>query len=115
MSLRHNRKSMKRYSLHYNGRCPDCAKLAEWNRRLDWLGRFDRTTEPSVQGTPEVGDIHVVDHRTNKLYTGAYATRVVCWNVPAYWGLAVLLTIPFVFRRMAQRKPGCNGDSCALG
>lgn len=26
-------------------------------------------------GTPEFGDIHVVDHRTQTLYSGAYATK----------------------------------------
>ena len=44
---------MKRYSLHYNSQCTECARLAELNRRLDWLSRFERTTVPSTLGTPE--------------------------------------------------------------
>jgi len=105
---------MKRYSLHYNSHCTECARLAELNRRLDWLSRFERTTVPSTLGTPEVGDIHVVDHQTGKVYSGAYATQVVCQNIPAYWGAALLMKIPFVFRRVARHKPGCNGESCTV-
>ena len=104
---------MTRYILHYNNRCQDCVRLAQWNRRLDWLGRFQRTTEPSPMGIPEVGDIHVVDTRDNRVFSGAYATQVVFANIIAYWPLALLMKIPPVFRRVASRKPGCNGDSCA--
>jgi hypothetical protein len=104
---------MARYILHYNNRCKDCARLAQWNRRLDWLGRFERTTEPSPIGIPQIGDIHVVDKQKNTVFSGAYATQVVCGNIIAYWPLAMLMRIPSVFRRVASRKPGCNGDSCA--
>jgi hypothetical protein len=103
---------MARYTLHYNSHCVDCRRLAEWNRRLDWLACFDRTTNPSVLGIPEIGDIHVIDHQTQKVYSGAYATKVVCRNIPAYWCVALVLSLPFVFERVARRKPGCNGEHC---
>jgi hypothetical protein len=65
-------------------------------------------------GIPQVGDIHVVDTRDNRVFSGAYATQVVFANIVAYWPLALLMKIPLVFRRVASRKPGCNGDSCAI-
>lgn len=105
---------MKRYSLHYNSQCADCTRLAELNRRLDWFGRFERTTTPSALGLPAVGDIHVVDHQTGKAFSGAYATRLVCENIPAHWGAALLMKIPFVFQFIARKKRGCNGESCAI-
>lgn len=103
---------MRRYTLHYNSRCQDCVRLAEWNRRLDWLGRFERTTQPSPMGIPDIGDIHVVDHQQATLFSGAYATLVVCQNIPVYWPLAALMKVPFVFRKVASQKPGCNGERC---
>jgi hypothetical protein len=106
---------MIRYTLHYNSRCQDCVRLAECNHRLDWLSRFERTNEPSPMGAPEIGDIHVVDQQNSQIFSGAYATQVVCQNIPAYWPLALLMKLPFVFKQVAQRKPGCNGDRCAIG
>ena len=104
---------MARYTLHFNVGCPDCVKLARWNARLDWLNRFERSTNPSPNGMPEVGDFHVVDTRTNVIFSGAYATKVVCLNIPLYWPMAALLSIPFVFQRIEQSKPGCNGNTCS--
>lgn len=105
---------MKPYTLHYNPQCSDCVKLARWNQRLDWLNRFERTVAPSSLGLPEPGDIHVIDNQTGQVYTGAYATRVVYSQLPASWGLALLLKLPFVFRRLSQRQPGCNGSTCEM-
>jgi hypothetical protein len=105
---------MKRYTLHYNSQCSECARLAQWNRRLDWLSRFERTTAPSVLGTPDVGDIHVVDDESGNVFSGVYATQVVFRNIPALWPMALVMKLPFVFRRAARRKPGCNGETCAL-
>ena len=44
---------------------------------------------------------------------GVYATQIVCQNIPTYWGVALLTTLPGIFKRVARQKPGCNGDSCA--
>lgn len=105
---------MRRYTLHYNSLCQDCVRMGVWNKRLDWLVRFQRTSEPSPMGMPEIGDIHVVDHRTATIYSGAYATERVCRNIPAYWPMALLMLLPFVFNKFASRKPGCNGNSCTI-
>lgn len=96
---------MARYTLHYNSHCQDCVRLARWNRRLDWLNRFERSTDPSPMGTPDIGDIHVVDHRNATICSGVYATHLVCRNIPAFWPMALLLKIPFVFNTMARQKP----------
>jgi hypothetical protein len=109
----HPRGIVARYILHYNERCQDCVRLAQWNRRLDWLGRFERTTASSPMGIPQIGDVHVVDSERNRVFSGAHATQIVCANIIAYWPLALFMKIPFVFERIASRKPGCNGDSCA--
>lgn len=71
-------------------------------------------TAPSILGTPVVGDIHIVDRESSKVFSGAYATQVVSQNIPAYWVIALLLKLPFVFQRVARQKPGCNGDACAV-
>lgn len=105
---------MTRYTLHYNDRCQDCVRLAQWNRRLDWLGRFERTSEASPMGVPDIGDIHVVDHLKSKVFSGAYATQLVCQNIPAYWPMALLMKVPFLFKQVSKKKAGCNGDRCAL-
>lgn len=81
---------------------------------MDWLRRFERTTAPSTLGIPEVGDIHVVDRESGRVFSGAYATQVVCRNIPAYWVIALFLKLPFVFKRLTRQKPGCNGDACAV-
>jgi len=104
---------MARYTLHYNSRCQDCVRLAQWNLRLDWLARFERSTQPSPMGIPDIGDIHVVDNQSAKVFSGAYATQVVCQNIPAYWPMALLMRLPFVFNKVAGQKPGCNGERCA--
>lgn len=105
---------MPRYTLHYNPGCQECVRLARWNARLDWLRRFARIAGPSPNGMPEPGDIHVVDNRTSVIYSGAYAARVVCLNIPLYWPVAALRCIPFVFQTIARRKPGCNGNQCSV-
>jgi len=64
-------------------------------------------------GMPEIGDIHVVDHHNAKIFSGAFATQVVYENIPACWPMALLMKIPFVFKKVANQKPGCNGESCA--
>jgi hypothetical protein len=65
-------------------------------------------------GLPNIGDIHVVDHLNSTVFSGAYATQVVCQNIPAYWPMALLMKLPFVFKRVASQQPGCNGDRCAV-
>lgn len=34
--------------------------------------------------------------------------------LPAYWPLALLMKLPFMFQQVARRKPSCNGDRCAI-
>lgn len=85
--------------------CPECRGV--------WLdrGELDKFIEHAER---QIGDRPRSDSpdRARGLEC-AYATQVVCQNIPAYWPMALLMKLPFVFKKIASQKPGCNGDSCA--
>ena len=95
---------MTRLVLHYNPACPDCARQAERTARLDWLGRVEPWTERSPLGDVPVGEIVVVDRRHKSAFTGVYATRKVCLQVPLYFLYGLLLYVPFIQARGRQGK-----------
>ena len=103
---------MTRLTLHYNPACPDCVRQAEQTARLDWLGRIEPSTERSPLGEVPVGEIVVFDRRRSTVFTGVYATRKVCLQVPLYFPYGLLLYVPFIRRAAARGKPGCNGEVC---
>ena len=72
-----------RLSLHYNPSCPDCVRQAKRTARLDWLRAIEFRSDRSPLGEVPVGEIVVVDERTNRrVFTGVYATRMVCLRIP---------------------------------
>ena len=101
-------------ALFYNPRCPDCVRQANTTARLDWLGRVELRTDDSPLGPVAVGEIVVVDKSRHRVFTGVYATRKVCLQVPLFfaWGLALYL--PPLRRLLGRDKPGCNGDACEI-
>ncbi|MDE2753521.1 MAG: hypothetical protein OXI83_13160 [Gemmatimonadota bacterium] len=103
---------MSTLTLHYNASCPDCARQASRTARLDWFGRVALSTEPSPLGDVPVGEIVVVDRRRKRLFTGVFATRRVCMEVPLFLPLGLLLYLPPILRVVGSRNPGCNGDAC---
>lgn len=105
---------MTRFTLHYNPACPDCARQAKRTARLDWLGRIEPSTARSPLGEVSVGEIVVVDRRNRTVFTGVYATRKVCLQIPLFFLYGLLLYVPFVRRAAARGKPGCNGDACEI-
>ena len=105
---------MTRLTLHYNAACPDCVRQARRTARLDWLGRIEPSTEPSPLGEVPVGEIVVVDRRRSTVFTGVYAIRKVCLQVPLFFFYGLLLYVPFVRRAATKGKPGCNGDACEV-
>ena len=105
---------MPTVTLHYNASCPDCARQASRTTRLDWFGRITLSTEPSPLGEVPVGEIVVVDRRRKRLFTGVFATRRVCMEVPLLLPLGLLLYLPPVRRIVGSRDPGCNGDACEV-
>ncbi len=100
--------------LHYNSSCRKCVRLAKRTTRLDWLNRFQVTTEPSPIGIPKPGEIVVVDNKSARLYSGVYATRIVCLNLPVYFVLGLFLLVPSILRLIAGTTVGCNGEACDL-
>ena len=101
-------------ALFYNARCADCARQAAATTRLDWLGRVELRTDDSPLGPVAKGEIVVVDKGRSRVFSGVYATRKVCLQVPLYvaWGLALYL--PPLRRLVGRNKPGCNGDACEI-
>lgn len=99
-------------TLYYNAECPDCERQARRTEKLDWLGRVAVATEDSPIGAVPAGEIVVVDNRTDKIFTGIYATRAVSMQVPAYLLYGLLLHIPPIRQVFGRKKPGCNGDAC---
>lgn len=100
-------------ALYYNATCPDCARKAALTTRLDWLGRVRTSTEGSPIGTVPPGEIVVVDDSA-KVFTGIYATRAVCMQVPAYFVYGLVLYIPPLRKIFGRGKQGCNGDACEI-
>ena len=101
-------------TLYYNADCPDCARLAALTRKLDWLGRIEFSTVDSPIGTVPPGKIVVVDPKTQKIYTGIYATRMTCLQVPVFILAGLALYVPPIRNHFGRKKPGCNGDACEI-
>lgn len=105
---------MKKIRLFHNPACPDCVRLAKLTRRLDWLGRVEVSTDIPLSGPLELGEIAVQDLRSGQIFLGVEATKAVCWQIPVYFFYGVLLQVPFIARRAARKKPGCNDNSCSI-
>ena len=101
-------------SLFYNAKCSDCVRQAALTARMDWFGRVELRTDDSPLGTVPVGEIVVVEKESSRAFTGVYATRKVCLQVPLFfpWGLA--LCLPSVRALFGRDKQGCNGDACEI-
>ncbi len=101
-------------TLHYNATCGDCARKAHWTAKLDWLNRVRISTEDSPIGEVPRGEIVVVENANQKVYTGVYATRMICMQVPAYFIYGLALFIPPIRNNVDKGKQGCNGDACQI-
>ena len=99
------------YTLFYNKDCNDCGRQASTTSMLDWFNRIAVSTDIPPTGELEKGEIVLISN-DGKAYSGGYATRRICLNVPVYFILGILLYIPPIFKAMSKGKAGCNGDSC---
>ena len=81
-------------TLFYNADCPGCARQAKRTARLDWLSRVQISTDDSPIGPVPRGEIVVADDESERVFTGIYATRAVCMQVPAYLPYGLVLHIP---------------------
>ena len=100
--------------LYYNANCPDCARQAARTGRMDLLDRVEPRTCRSPIGEVPAGEIVVVENRTNRIYTGIFATRKVCLQVPLLIPFGLLLFLPPVLKIAGRRKMGCDGDACEI-
>ena len=82
--------------------------------RLDWLGRIALSTASSPLGEVPKGQIVVVDARSNRIFTGIYATRKVCLQVPLFLLYGLVLFLPPIKRLAGGQDEGCNGDACEI-
>ncbi len=101
-------------SLYHNPNCPDCVRQAARTARLDWLGRVELRTDESPLGEVPVGEIVVVGKGSGRAFTGIYATRKVCLQVPLLFPHALALYLPPIRAIAGRGKPGCNGDACEI-
>lgn len=101
-------------TLHYNPTCDKCTRKARQTAKLDWLSRVRLSTEASPIGEVPRGQIVVVANASQKVYTGVYATRMICMQVPAYFLYGLVLFIPPIRKIADKGQQGCNGDACEI-
>lgn len=100
--------------LYYNPNCPTCVRLAARTSRLDWLDRVELRTDESPLGHVPAGEIVVVEKETGGMFTGVFATRKVCLQVPLFLPYGLMLFLPPVLKLAGRKKIGCNGDACEI-
>ena len=100
--------------LYYNANCPDCGRQAARTGRMDWLNRVELRTDRSPIGEVPAGEIVVVENSTKGIFTGIFATRKVCLQVPLLIPFGLLLFLPPFLKMAGRSKMGCNGDACKI-
>jgi len=81
---------------------------------MDWLDRVELRTDRSPIGEVPAGEIVVVEKRTDRIFTGIFATRKVCMQIPLLIPFGLLLFLTPVLKFAGRRKMGCNGDACEI-
>ena len=56
----------------------------------------------------------MVEERSSRAFTGIYATRKVCMQVPLLFPYGLALFLPPLRSISGRGKPGCNGDACEI-
>lgn len=98
---------MKTVRIHRHPQCPRCARYAAWHHRLDWLDRFEDTTQPPPSGPVRKGRIAIQDLRTGAYCDAADGFALLFSQIPAYWPLRPLPRLPWMRRRLRQElDPG---------
>ncbi len=100
--------------LYFNADCPGCARQAARTSRMDWLSRVELRTDVSPLGVVPKGEIVVVERKNGRIFTGAYATRKVCLQVPLLFPYGLVLFVPPFLKIAGRKKMGCNGDACEI-
>ena len=89
-------------------------RQASRTARMDWLGRVELCTDESPLGEVPAGNIVVVDKQDNRIFTGIYATGMVCLHIPLLCLYGLILYIPVIRKIAGQDRQGCNGDACEI-
>ena len=105
---------MSAITLHYNPGCASCSRQALRTARLDWLGRIALSTASSPLGEVPKGQIVVVDARGKRVFSGIYATRKICLQVPLFLLYGLALYLPPIRRLAGGDNQDCNGDACEV-
>ena len=97
--------------LHFNESCSDCARRAAGTERMDWLNRVELRTDRSPLGDVPAGEIVVVEKKTGKVFTGIFATRKVCLQVPLLIPCGLALFLPPILKIAGRGNMGRDGDA----
>lgn len=100
--------------LYFNAKCPDCVRQATRTKRLDWLNRVNLRTDESPLGVTPVEEIVVVEESSYRTYTGIFAIRKICLQIPLYYLYGLVLYLPIIRNIAGRDKLGCNGDACEI-
>ena len=100
--------------LYYNANCPNCMRQAVRTSRMDWLDRVELRTDESPLGVVPMGEIVAVEMKNNKIFTGIFATRKVCLQIPLLLPYGLILFLPPILKIAGRKKIGCNGDACEI-
>ena len=105
---------MSRITLHYNAGCAACTRQARRTAGFDWLGRIALSTASSPLGEVPKGQIVVVDARSKCVFSGIYATRKICLQVPLFLLYGLALYLPPIRRLAGGDNQDCNGATCEI-
>jgi hypothetical protein len=111
---RKEERPMKRITVFRNKDCVRCRRFARAHRLFDWFNRIEPSTDTPATGPLVPGEIAVLDHRTGQTLQGVDAVRLIFRQVPAYWPLLPLLSVPAFARWIDREVRGCADGSCAV-
>ena len=97
-----------RLSLHDSPGCPDCVRQAKRTAQLDWLRAIELRAERSPLGEVPVREIVVGDKQGRRVFTGIYATRMVCLRLPLLFLYGLLLYCAPIRSGLGERSPGAT-------
>ena len=61
-----------------------------------------------------IGEIVVVEKKNSKVFTGVFATRKVCLQVPLLFLYGLVLFLPPILKIVGRKKMGCNDGACEI-
>lgn len=105
---------MKVIRLYRHPACQRCAGYARTHHRLDWLDRFEDSTQTPATGPLRVGEIAVQDLPTGVTLKGIACFRLLCRHIPAYWLMLPFTYLPPVRQKIEDDIGGCADGTCEL-